>query len=268
VWPRRGTAMTRVHSLAFDRDGAVLAAATTDARVRVATPATGKESFLDPGPGVKRVWAVAFSPASRTLVAGLEPYGEGRGKPYLKAWAADTGRESFPFKHEHLAQIGVVTFTAGGHQIVTGGHDKRVVMWNADTGRIWRELRCGVVVRAVACSPHGRMLVVAGSGPDGDVLQFWDYAGEALLATRPVVGGPCHAVAYSRDGGLVAAGGGPRVVLWNPDSFAPVATLTGHSQDVLSTAFAAEGGVLVSGSADQTVRLWDVTRHLPPGPDR
>ena len=65
---------------------------------------------------------------------------------------------------------------------------------------------------------------------------------------------------------LVATGSGPRVLLWNPETFTLLATLTGHSQDVTSVAFSAAGGLLVTGSADQTTRLWDVTRYAPPTP--
>jgi Protein kinase domain/WD domain, G-beta repeat len=262
VWPRRVNSRVLVQALAMDRDSKTLAAVTADTRIQVAEFATGKESTIDPGPGVKRTLAVAFSPTNRNLVAGMEALGEGKGRPYLKVWNLDTMQEPFAFKAEHSSHVGAVAFCAGGLQVATGSADKRIVMWNADTGRIWRELRCGMLVRAVACSPHGRTAAVAGVNPDA-ALQFWDYAAETLLAAKPSPHGSCRCVAYSRDGALLASGSGSRVLLWNPETQTLLATLTGHSQEVTSVAFAAEGGILVTGSADQTTRLWDVSRHLP-----
>ena len=264
LWLRRGGApIVRVQGLAFDSDSVYLAAVTGETGVKLVHIATGKESTLEPGPGVRRALAVAFSPASRNLVAGLEAFGEGKGKPYAKAWTADTGKEPFPFKAEHSGKVAAVAFTAGGLQVATGSSDKRVVMWNAETGRIWRELHCNVAVRALACSPDGRKIVVAGLDAEASVVQFWDYAADKLLTTKPSPHGSCNCVAFSRDGLLVVTGSGSRVLLWNAENVTLVATLTGHSQDVTAVAFSADGGVLVTGSSDQTARLWDITRHLP-----
>ncbi len=268
LWPADPKVTVKVQSLDFSHDSKVLAAACADSKgVRAWNLAQGKETILLVGPGVSRTLSVKFSPTSRTLVAGLEPFGEGRGRPYLKTWNLDTGLEPFAFKAEHSAKIWSVDFCAGGEQVATGSEDKRVVLWNAETGRIWRELRTGITIHAIACGPQGRTMAVAGLGLEGSVLQFWDYAGSKLLASKPSLHGPCRCVAYSRDGALVASGSGAKVLLWNAETHELVATLTGHSQQVTSLAFSAEGGILATGSDDQTLRLWDVTRFLPPRPE-
>jgi hypothetical protein len=265
VWPTQGGKMTRVVAVAFDRDGKTLAAACTNNVVRLADVETGRESAIDLGSRVNSATSVAFSPTAAHLLIGMDPYGEGKGRPYQKLCDPGTGVELFAFKAEHSAKVAAVAFTAGGHQVATGSHDKRVVMWNAETGRIWRELRTGLTVRAVACSPNGRLLAVAGTADDGPVIQFWDYAAEKLLASRVSPHGACLCLAFSRDGARLASGSGPNVLVWDAEAHDLLDTLAGHGRDVLSVAFSARGGVLASGSADQTARLWDVARHLPPG---
>ena len=87
------------------------------------------------------------------------------------------------------------------------------------------------------------------------------------LAAVPCPHCPCLAAAFSRDGALLATTSGPHVLLWNPETRALLATLGGHSLTVTSVAFSADGGILATGSTDQTIRLWDVTRHQPPRPN-
>ena len=264
LWPRRGDVMVRVQSLAFSHDSQVVAAACSDNTIKISHFVTGKTSSLELGPDVNRPLAVTFSPIKRELVVGSDPFGEGKGEPYLRIWNIDTGREPFLFKAEHSARVSSVAYCTGGHQVATGSHDKRVVMWNAETGRIWRELRTGMIIKAIACDPQGRTIVVGGQNEETPVLQFWDYAAESLLATRSSPHGTCRCVAFSRNGTLLASGSGSRILIWNPETHTLLATLTGHRWDVTSLAFSAEGGILVSGSVDQTFRLWDVTRYLCP----
>jgi len=109
-------------------------------------------------------------------------------------------------------------------------------------------------------------MAIAGVDQEASVLQFWDYASPRpeLLASKPSPHGPCRCVAFSRNGVLLASGSGSNVLLWNPETHELLATLTGHNWHVTSLAFFAEGGILATGSDDQTIRLWDVTRFLPP----
>lgn len=262
LWPRTANTPAKVQSLAFSHDSGSLAAAFIDPpAVRVWELANAKEIPLLANPAnIKRVLTVSFAPTTRDLVAGFEPFTEGRGRPYLKIWNLNSGREPFAFKAEHSGKIASVAFAPGGEQVATASHDRRVILWNADTGRVWRELRTGMLLHSVACAPQGRLLVATGLDKESWNVQFWDYAGERVLATRASPHGACRCAAFSRDGTVLAVGSGARVLLWNPETQELLAALEGHGQDVTSLAFAAEGGILASGSDDQTVRLWDVAR--------
>jgi WD40 repeat protein len=266
LWPRSGTTIKRVQAMSFDHTNSTLAAITLDNRIELSHFVSGKESSFAFAPGVRRALALAFSPTKGDLVAGFEAFGEGKGKPYLNAWNLETKKAPFVFKSEHSAKVSAVAFCAGGHQVATGSDDKRVVIWNAETGRIWRELRTGINIRALACSSTGRLLVVSGMDQQTPVIQFWDYAAERKIASIQSPSGSCNSLAFSRDGNLLASGNGTKVMLWNPETQQIIATLIGHNYDVNSVAFSAEGGILASGSNDQTTRLWDVNRYLPAQP--
>lgn len=266
--PPRNNIVNKVQAVAFSHDSKTLAAACADpVRLKLWQVDTGQERTLDDDKSIKSIHSLAFSPRVRSLVVGFESVRKGIGKTCAKIWDVDNNVELFVFKAEHRDKVMAVAYSAAAQQIVTGSHDTRVILWNADTGRIWRELHTGFHVQAVACDPRGGTLAVAGiDDQNAPWLQFWDYVGERSLKKLPLPHGACRCLAYSADASLLACGSGVQIVLWNADTYAPVATLSGHSLSVASIAFPNRGAILASGSDDQTLRLWDVTRFLPPQP--
>ena len=53
--------------------------------------------------------------------------------------------------------------------------------------------------------------------------------------------------------------------LWNLSSGTLQKTFTGHTSSIHSLSFSVESTVLLSGSADETVRVWDI---LSPAPEQ
>ena len=111
--------------------------------------------------------------------------------------------------------------------------------------------------RAVAYSPDGELLAVAGS------IGIWLYdartGDEAGLLTGP--GESATSVAFSPDGAVLARGGSDRTIrLWDVASGRIQAILEGHQGRVISVAFSPDGATLASagGWEDETFRLWDV----------
>nr|VFJ68237.1 MAG: WD40 repeat [Candidatus Kentron sp. FM] len=148
--------------------------------------------------------------------------------PFTPAQAQDSPRLVID-TGGHQAKIQDVIFTPDGQQLISVSNDKTIRVWEVASGEPVRTLR-------------GEM----GQGHEGKL-----YAG-----------------ALSPDGRWLAVGGYTkndeiRLIDLQGPADAPVRLLQGHTDVVLSLAFSPDGGRLLSGSGDNTARLWDVESGKP-----
>ncbi len=136
-----------------------------------------------------------------------------------------------------------------------------VRLWEIDSGECRRVLLDNQrqPVRALAFTPDGRYLVCAqhDEGRWSQRIVFYDtrdyrpafsLTAERLSATGLVV---------SRDGKLLAACSPRRLYIWDIAQRELLHTIKAHEKVIESIAFAPNGRMLVSGSRDDTVRVWN-----------
>lgn len=147
-----------------------------------------------------------------------------------------------------------VEFSPDGTLIATGdGNSHTVWLWNSADGSLARTLTGDAVVRSLAFSPDGTVLVTNGG------LDAWNpMTGQR----RPDIdgGGACDELAFNSDGLLATANSysvGTGVRLLSPAA-GQIRTLTGtYSYGV---AFSADGAMLATSSGyegPEGVRLWN-----------
>lgn len=75
--------------------------------------------------------------------------------------------------------------------------------------------------------------------------------------------GHVSAIAYSRSANRLAIAALENIYIYDANSYKELMVFAGHTDLVLAVAFSPNGKLLVSGSSDETVRLWNVdTGHL------
>jgi WD40 repeat protein len=108
---------------------------------------------------------------------------------------------------------------------------------------------------SLAFAPDGQSLAIG----TGHGFLYPCQAGPGLVQPAIISQGPgIKTLAFSPDGRLLALGQGWDVVLWEVPAKRFRVLLRGHKAPVMSLVFSPDGRTLLSGSWDQTVRLWDV----------
>src|SRR5262249_52563457 len=105
-------------------------------------------------------------------------------------------------------------------------------------------------------APDGKTLASGGSDADTSV-RLWDAATGKQLRRLKLPGGALT-VAFSRDGKVLASGGGGKTVhLWEAATGRELAVFRVHEGAVSSLTFSRDGRPLGWGSYDGPVRLWE-----------
>lgn len=165
-------------------------------------------------------------------------------------------------------EVNSLAFNADGQTLVSGGADSTIKIWHVGALDLIDILhKHNGMVRCVAFTPDGRMLVTGGD--DRKVL-FWDLMQRQVAIALSLDDTAAHSLVLSRDGQTLVTGSYRKIKVWQTPhptrgkilkDTQPLYTLTGHSHIVRSLALSADGKLLISGSWDQTIKLW----HLETG---
>jgi WD40 repeat protein len=156
--------------------------------------------------------------------------------------------------HGTLAELSAVAFRPDGKQLATGTADGRVTVWNLEAEP----------PRMLAAVAGGQLQPAVAAPAETAAQKDTDAETEPKELPPPLSpnGVPATAVVVSPDGKLLATSGvandRPAILVRELATGRLLHTLLGHQDAVTALSFSADNRRLVSGSTDQTVRVWNL----------
>ena len=200
----------------------------------------------------------------------------GRSDGTIRLWDTSTPKLLHTLKG-HTDIVFMLAFSPNGNMLASGGADGTVRLWN--TTDIENQTRIEELqdpftghtdlVLSLAFSADGKTLA---SGSRDGTLWLWNLSDLNKIEQHNIFSGttlpPVLSLAFSPiESSLVLATARTDTVIrvWNLRTGELMHAFRGHGDLVTSLAFNADGSLLASGSADNTVQLWDTSTSISTG---
>lgn len=156
----------------------------------------------------------------------------------------------------HDSSVNSLAITADGQNLISGGADKKIKIWNLASGDLKTTLsKNSDAVNAVAISRDGKTLV---SGSKDGNIQIWNLPEGTLKTNLPKSKDAVSYVAITPNGETLVSGGGNTIQIWDLQTGKLKNTITGHTKSVMAVAISSDGKTLASDSADNSIKIWNL----------
>ena len=197
---------------------------------------------------VEKITAVAFTPDGRQAISSAGNT--------TNVWELESGRLLHSIKGHFENHVTAVAINPNGTQVVSGLEDETLNVWGLEIeskvvkleNHIWGE-------RDLAISPDGQKVL---SSTQRFNLKVWDLESGQLLRTLDVPVSPKNA-AITPDGRLSAGWSDKTLEVWDLETGRLAHELENrHTQFVNTIGITPDGKYVITGSDDQTIRLWNI----------
>ncbi len=277
IWDATGTTREALHTFivnsdpaaygagntAFSPDGRILAGVSGQGEIILWDASTWQEIRRNSNAHEGRIWGLAFSPDGTMLLTGSS---DGQ----VKLWNVSDLSEIHTFS-EHKDVVNAVAFSPDGTMIASASDDRTAKVWRvSDFSRVAsyslapRILSNPPRMSGVTFSLDNSRLI--STSTDGNVY-IWDIASGAQIMKISGHDDWVYGVLVRKgsdtdatQGEIITAGADRSIRAWGGLYGRAKLELRGHTDQVYSLALnPTDDGLLASASADQTVRIWDIS---------
>ena len=245
-----------ITSVAYSPNGDHLASASYGDydTVRLWDVATRSQVAALEVPGI-RTESVVFSPDGNILATGSQ-------RGHITLWDVATQDQIALIEDHGEKPVSSMVFSPDGVTLASASRLGAVRLRDLETENAV-SLYGHIPLNSMALSPDGNILATALASSQ---VTLWNSSTHSRIATllwdftAPY---QLRSVAFSPDGGTLAAGSYRRLHLWDLATRTEIATLKEHNGWVNSVAFSPDGALVATaggwaeGGEDGTVRLWD-----------
>lgn len=241
-----------IYGLSWSRDGNQLAVGSSDHRIRIYDPKSGRLRHVLAG-HTGQLPDLDFSPDGRRLASA-----GGWGDWSARVWSTESGAPGAVLSAEYAAVS--VDWGPQGRRLAVLRHAPRrqVEVWDPLAAEIIQVFDHNDPKQlSMAWSPDGRRIASQGNR----TLRIFDVSAGVQQAVfdnpQSMSGHDTKLLAWSPDSRRLAAAGEDNTVrLYDPAAGTPGPILRGHSGAIKAVAWSPDGRWIASGGLDETIRIW------------
>ncbi|KAJ3124366.1 hypothetical protein HK098_001190 [Nowakowskiella sp. JEL0407] len=236
-----------LNAVAMSLDGKLVISGSKDATIKVWSTDTGEEvSTLTGHTNVVTVFAVSSD--GKFFASGSEDRS-------IILWSMKNYEKLKRFVG-HSDAIYALAISSDSKLVVSGSDDHTVRLWLIETSEVLRTfVGHSHWVNSVAFSPDDQCII---SGSWDKTVRLWyideEQESRTLLDNLPR---EVRTVALTNDGEQFVFGCGNNIYTCSTKTTNLVNTFKGHTREIRSMAISSDGKYIVSGSCDDTVKIWD-----------
>ncbi|XP_002742040.1 cell division cycle protein 20 homolog [Saccoglossus kowalevskii] len=163
----------------------------------------------------------------------------------------------------HTQEVCGLEWSPDGRHLASGGNDNLLNVWQASIDNsgntpLHTFTQHQAAVKAVSWCPWQPSILASGGGTADRHIRFWNVNSGVCLNSVDTKSQVC-AILWSKEyKEMISAHGfaNNQLIIWKYPTMTKVTELTGHSSRVLHMALSPDGTTVVSGAADETLRLW------------
>lgn len=157
--------------------------------------------------------------------------------------------------------VNTLKFSPDGHYLIaaTSYDNKRIIVWNLDSGDVVSEIPIDdEQIGSIDVSPDGSKIAIAGYKS----IQILCLIGRNIVSQTSKDKSFGRCVKYSPDGKILAVSlSDGDIGIYRSTDLEQIGILKGHFKEVLSLSFSSKNDLLVSSSADYSIKLWDYSKN-------
>ena len=242
----------QIWSLTYHPDGRRIATGSDDQTVRIWDITDGKCLEVLQG-YTNSIKSVQFTPNGKKLVSAHQDH-------TVKIWDV--------FSHQHLCTLKghdspvlSVALHPDGQLIASGSEDGTIKIWDIDKNKCLYTICEHVAdIWGISFSPDGQLFA---SGSYDKTIKIWRLDQKIYIHNLKGYDDQIGTVTFNPEGSLLATAGESAVEIWDVASGNRLYILEEeeHKGRVKSVAFSPDCQLLVSGSTDKTIKIWDLHKR-------
>lgn len=243
---------SEVNTISFSPDSTHLLSCSRDSKVSLWNVRKGERIYSSHLYQFGPFMHSAFSLDSNKLFATSSQRG------CVTIWEIQERKVKKRFLEGHRGEVFHVAFSPDNIHLASCGNDKRIILWNRNSGKIVEKLKDKYSpVFACKYNHDGTFLAAV---VEGERVKVWStVTNEIMFVLEGHHTLPVSSCAFSPDGGILATVSGDKTyALWDISEphAPPVYHAKGHDGWIQTVAFSPDGIYMATGGNDHMIHVW------------